>query len=77
MPAFTPAPVDDRLTKARLYRQRAAEARAKAETLPPGQAAHELLDIASDWEFLAARLERRAQEDPREAFTAKTGSSQP
>ncbi len=77
MPAFTPAPTDDRLTKARIYRQRAAEARAKAGTLPPGQAAQELLDIASDWDFLAARLEHRARENPREAFSAKTGSSQP
>ena len=58
--------MDSRLSKVRMYRERAAKARAEAASMSFGEAQTQLAEVATHWEFLADRLEERAKLAPRD-----------
>ena len=58
--------MDGRLSKVRMYRERAAKARSEAASMTFGEAYSQLIEVATHWEFLADRLEERVKLAPRD-----------
>jgi hypothetical protein len=54
-----------RLSKAKIYRERAEKLRQEAETMSWDNARDQMVHVANRWDFLAQRAEERAKMDPR------------
>jgi hypothetical protein len=57
--------MDNRLSRAAMFRKYAAQIRAEVEGIAPPEAKASALEAARYWDILATRMEQRVRDDPR------------
>jgi hypothetical protein len=57
--------MDNRLARAAMFRKYATQIRVEAGAITLPEALATAMEVARYWDFLAERMEKRAQDDPR------------
>jgi hypothetical protein len=57
--------MDNRLSRAAMFRKYAAQIREEVDSVVPPEAKDSALEVARYWDILAVRMEQRVRDDPR------------